>query len=80
MMTRKQAWIDKEKDLELLHLVFICLLIDDSEVVFLNMRRAVLENRNFSRAVMKMTHDEAMLTQFADKMRAAQKGVAQRKK
>jgi hypothetical protein len=62
-------WIDKEKDLELLQLVFICLLIDDSEVVFLNMRRAVLEKRDFCRTVLKMTHEEALLAKFADKIR-----------
>jgi hypothetical protein len=64
-------WIDKEKNLELLQLVFICLLIDDPEVVFLNMQRAVLEKREFCRTVLKMTHDEATLAKFANKIRAA---------
>jgi len=61
-------WIDNEKDRDMLRILLSLVLINEDEMTFCCLRRAVFENRDMCREIVRLMNDDKEMSEVTEKV------------
>ena len=61
-------WIDNEKDIDMLWVLLSLVLINEDEMTFCCLRRAVFENRGMCREIVKLMNDDKEMSEVTERV------------
>ena len=59
-------WIDNEEDIDMLWVLLSLTLINEDEITFCCLRRAVFENRNMCREIVRLMNDDKEMSEVTE--------------